>query len=68
MTDAAFSTELDRLAELNGLPRSALDTVIFNARASWFKRTGTLAVNHKLIAQLKLALASEATRREIVGA
>ncbi len=67
MSTVDFEAELDRLAVANGLTRAEVDTVVFNARAAWFKQKGFVAKDHLLLAQLKIALAGDALRRELAG-
>lgn len=67
MTNDAFDAALDHLATINGFPRCQIDDAVFKARAAYFKQRGLIASNDRILAALELALASDATRRELFG-
>lgn len=58
-----FDVALDRCAEVNGLTRARVDTLIFETRARLFRR-GILATEAQLIDALGLVLAVDAAKKE----
>lgn len=64
---AAWEATLDRLAEINGMSRTGIDQLVFDARAKIFARYGVTASEKQVLDVVRQVLVAVGARMEGAG-